>query len=181
MLLTRNLKFYPSLVEDNHGKKLAFIANMFKVPPCRKNTATKLLKDFDMWGTLEHHSVQCPRHSHSLIRYDITTSFFEKTIKSYLLQTIGKDFIRAGFSIKPMTYFTSATMHYSWPKAARYKFSITSFRQYAAHLWYLSFTAVTKIGSDNIIAMDVDNSARNTKADDKIKSLENPSWGLREE
>ncbi|KAG8978320.1 hypothetical protein FRB93_011132 [Tulasnella sp. JGI-2019a] len=155
MWAARNLKFYPFSLRMAMKKELAFIADTFKVPLCSEDTATKLLNDFDTWelsNITPFNVLDIPTRLSA--EYDITPSFLERTLRPYLIQTIGKQSIEAEFNIKPMAYFASATMHYSWPKAA----------------------AVTGIGSDNIIAVDVDNSARmyvNSPAGDSlIKSLE---------
>ncbi|KAG8991834.1 hypothetical protein FRB93_002569 [Tulasnella sp. JGI-2019a] len=141
MWAARNLKFYPFSVKKAVKKELAFIADTFKVPLCSEDdgAATKLLKDFTTWKLLNitpSNVLNIP--TRLLTEYAVTLTFLQKTIKPCLIQTLEKASIEEEFDSKPMAYFASATMHYSWPKAA----------------------AVTGIGSENVLAVDVDNSAR---------------------
>ncbi|KAG9084859.1 hypothetical protein FS749_004894 [Ceratobasidium sp. UAMH 11750] len=71
--------------------------------------------------------------------FSISSKFLTNTMNKYLIQSLGKDVLEKKFGItQPSKYFVGTTKHYSWPKGA----------------------AITGIGSDNIIDVPVDASAR---------------------
>ncbi|KAL0947752.1 hypothetical protein HGRIS_013830 [Hohenbuehelia grisea] len=159
MWAARNLKFYPLSLRLCMEEELKFIADSFTVPTCAQdageNSKPKLLKDFTLWELLNitpTSILDIP--SRLLNQYGITGAFLEKFLKRYLVQSIGMEKIeqliteklskptsqrkQEGFGLNAMAYFASATMHYSWPKGA----------------------GITGIGSDNMIPVPVDESAR---------------------
>ena len=49
--------------------------------------------------------------------YGISQSFLQESMRPYLIQTVGKDYLEKVFEIKkPGQIFVATTKHYSWPK-----------------------------------------------------------------
>ncbi|KAJ4485314.1 pyridoxal phosphate-dependent transferase [Lentinula aciculospora] len=137
MWAARNLKFYPLSLRLAMMNQLSFIADTFHVDTCTRES--KLLKDFTSWellNILPSNVLDIPTRLNE--EYGITAQFLQDALKPYLAQTVGKERLEREFNVEPMTYFASATMHYSWPKGA----------------------AITGIGSENVIPVKVDDSAR---------------------
>ncbi|KAH8099817.1 pyridoxal phosphate-dependent transferase [Cristinia sonorae] len=139
----RNLKFYPLSLRLAMKKELSFIAESFVVPTCTQlpddGSEPKLLKDFTTWELLNitpSNILDIPTRLTD--QYSITPQFLQDALKPYLAQTLGKDRLEKEYDIGSMAYFASAAMHYSWPKGM----------------------AITGIGSENMIAVNVDHSAR---------------------
>ncbi|KAF8813146.1 PLP-dependent transferase [Phlegmacium glaucopus] len=154
MWAARNLKYYPLSLRlaMKTGGPLEFIADRFSLPTFQESSnsvVTKLLKDFSSWELLNiAPDVVLDIPDRLRQQFFITPAFLQTALYEYLIQTIGKDSnMFREFEIDPdlgpiqlnkMVYFASAAKHYSWPKAA----------------------AVTGIGSDNFIDIQVDNDAR---------------------
>ncbi|KAH8099827.1 pyridoxal phosphate-dependent transferase [Cristinia sonorae] len=143
MWAARNLKFYPLSLRLAMQKELSFIADTFVVPTCKQSagdgSSPKLLKDFTEWELLNIMPSDVLNIPTRLTdEYGISSDFLQSALSPYLAQTLGKEELEKEFHVKPMAYFASATMHYSWPKGA----------------------AITGIGSKNVIPVAVDNSAR---------------------
>ncbi|KAH8099816.1 pyridoxal phosphate-dependent transferase [Cristinia sonorae] len=143
MWAARNLKFYPLSLRLAMKKELSFIAESFVVPTCTQlpndGSEPKLLKDFTTWELLNitpSNILDIPTRLTN--QFGITPQFLQAALKPYLAQTLGKEKLEKEYDVGPMAYFASAAMHYSWPKAA----------------------ALTGIGSENMIGVKVDNSAR---------------------
>ncbi|KAH8806650.1 pyridoxal phosphate-dependent transferase, partial [Flagelloscypha sp. PMI_526] len=137
MWAARNLKFYPLSLRLSMMKELSFIADKFEVPTCTGET--KLLRDFGTWELLNiapSNVLDIPTRLAN--EFGITPQALQTALQPYLAQTVGKDHLEREFGVKPMSYFASATMHYSWPKGA----------------------AITGIGSENVISVKVDIAAR---------------------
>ncbi|KAJ3903671.1 pyridoxal phosphate-dependent transferase, partial [Lentinula edodes] len=137
MWAARNLKFYPLSLRLAMMNQLKFIADTFRVDTCTHES--KFLKDFTTWellNILPTDVLDIPTRLNK--EYSITAQFLQDALNPYLIQTVGKERLEREFHVKPMAYFASATMHYSWPKGA----------------------AITGIGSENVISVTVDNSAR---------------------
>jgi len=103
------------------------------------------------------------------VQYSISPSFLQAALKPYLVQSTGKDVLERHYGIKPGKYMISATKHYSWPKGGGEFFM--NFRQ-SKCLPVRILTnaidipkAISGIGSDNFVDVDVDDEARmNTSA-----------------
>ncbi|KAF8824088.1 hypothetical protein HHX47_DHR9000097 [Lentinula edodes] len=137
MWAAQNLKFYPLSLRLAMMNQLEFIADTFHVDTCTHES--KLLKDFTTWellNILPSNVLDIPTRINE--EYGITAQFLQDALKPYLAQTVGKERLEREFHVEPMAYFASATMHYSWPKGA----------------------AITGIGSENVVPVKVDNSAR---------------------
>ncbi|KPM44453.1 hypothetical protein AK830_g2118 [Neonectria ditissima] len=133
----RNLKFYPlSLFKAVTHGKLKFIAEKFKITPCKKGSPEKLFKDLDEWELINLRPetvLDLPKKLNE--QFGITGQFLEGALNEYNIQTVGREV----FNIKnPMQYFVSKTRHYSWPKGA----------------------AIAGLGSGNVVGVDVDIGAR---------------------
>lgn len=120
--VARNLKFYPLSLRLAMKKELSFVADTFHVRTCaesEESPPTKLLKDFTTWELLNITPSEVLDIPTRLNRdYGITPAFLQKALDPYSVQTLGKDTLERKYDIKPMAYFASATMHYSWPKGA---------------------------------------------------------------
>ncbi|KAK4693691.1 hypothetical protein P7C71_g3756, partial [Lecanoromycetidae sp. Uapishka_2] len=71
-------------------------------------------------------------------QYHMSPGFLDSVMKKYGIQSTSKTVLEKEFDVGPINYFVSNTRHYSWPKAA----------------------AVTGIGSDYMIGVQVDHGAR---------------------
>ncbi|KAF9477346.1 PLP-dependent transferase [Pholiota conissans] len=142
MCAARNLKFYPlALREAMHPRgPLSFIADKFEIHKCDTLYQTSLFYELDTWELLnlrpeEILSIPCRLNT----EYGISSTFLEKALQPFLIQSCGKDVYEANYDIKdPIQYLTSSTKHYSWPKAA----------------------AIAGIGSNNVVNVAVDENAR---------------------
>lgn len=145
---TRNLKFYPfslkRAIQDEKGL-LKFLANTepaFMVEPCNGEPKEFLkLTDHELLNLKPSTVLEIPTKLN--VQYSISPSFLQAALKPYLVQSTGKDVLERHYGIKPGKYMISATKHYSWPKGG----------------------AISGIGSDNFVDVDVDDEARmNTSA-----------------
>ncbi|TDL20030.1 PLP-dependent transferase [Rickenella mellea] len=144
MWSARNLKFYPlslTLAMDKGGP-LEFIADSFSLSTCTGDE--KLIKNFTTWELLNivpEVVLDIPDRLYK--QYSFTPTFLQSCMNDYIIQSTSKDseILEERFGreqLKNMAYMTSATKHYSWPKGA----------------------AITGIGSANLLAINVDESAR---------------------
>ncbi|KZS98839.1 PLP-dependent transferase [Sistotremastrum niveocremeum HHB9708] len=147
MWVARNLKFYPLSIKLALRNELQFIEGSFKVRTCQGTY--KLFREFSTWELLNirpNDVLDIPTRLES--QYGISPTFLANVLRSYSVQTLGKGYLEEKFGIQsPSAYFASAAMHYSWPKSA----------------------ALTGIGSENVIAIRVDPSARLDPKDLKKK------------
>lgn len=154
------------------GGPLEFIADKFYLPTCTEQPdgeGTKLLKDFQLWelvNIVPEVVLDIPDRLRE--KFFITSTFLQNALEKYLIQTVSKDSdifneFEVDFKLNQMAYFTSATKHYSWPKGAGKAIRHRKFRFF----FFINFiqTAVTGIGSQNIIDVEVDNDARLEVAD----------------
>ncbi|RIA97930.1 pyridoxal phosphate-dependent transferase [Glomus cerebriforme] len=137
---SRNLKFYPLSVRlaIDEGS-LSFIGSSFKVE-LANGQEYKLLIDCTTWELLNLKPVTILDIPDRLYKeHGITPQFLQNALKDYSIQTVGKDYLEKKFQITdPILYFTTTTIHYSWPKGC----------------------AIVGIGSKNLKPVPVDNSAR---------------------
>lgn len=100
--------------------KLKFIANKFKVAPCKKDSPEKLFKDLSEWELINLRPetiLDLPKTLNE--EFGITSKFLEGALTEYNIQTVGREVLERKFHIEnPMKYFVSKTRHYSWPKGA---------------------------------------------------------------
>ncbi|TFK45661.1 pyridoxal-dependent decarboxylase domain protein [Heliocybe sulcata] len=152
MWVARNLKFYALSLRDamteertisQDGKlvkippPLAFAYDTFMVQPCVG--AAKLFKNCSTWElvNLKPHTVlSLPEEL--MEQFGVSNDFLEGALNPYSVQTVGKDAFIQKYNLPQPAYFVSRTKHYSWPKGA----------------------AVSGIGSENLIDVDVDLCAR---------------------
>jgi glutamate/tyrosine decarboxylase-like PLP-dependent enzyme len=136
--VARNLKFYPLSLRNAMKEELSFVAPSLTVETC--SGSRKYLKDLSLWELLNLKVptiLELPDRLYE--EYDISPKFLETVMGKYTIQTVGKDTLERQYGIdKPILSFLGGTRHYSWPKAG----------------------AITGIGSDNIIGIDVDHGAR---------------------
>lgn len=101
-------------------KELKFIAEKFKVTPCKEGSSEKLFKDLELFELLNLRPetiLDLPKRLNE--QFGITGDFLEKTLKKYNIQEVGRSALENEFGIKDsMKYFVSKTRHYSWPKGA---------------------------------------------------------------
>lgn len=99
-------------------KELSFIAKTFRVRTCEGSL--KPFADFTTWELLNIIPDEVLGLPLSLMsQYGLSSSFLEKIMALYLVQTVGMHQLQRGFDIAlPPLYFASAAMHYSWPKGA---------------------------------------------------------------
>lgn len=112
------------------GRPLEFIAPIFRL----SNGDGKLFKDLKLWELLNIRPsvvLNIPDRLRQL--YGITSQFLQAVLEKYLVQSVGKDSdifkeFENGSETKlnKMVYFISAAKHYSWPKAAGKRSSLTS-------------------------------------------------------
>ncbi|KAA1469663.1 PLP-dependent transferase [Dentipellis sp. KUC8613] len=140
MWVARNLKFYPLSLRRaiDSEPTLAFMAAHVKVKLCTGRE--KLLIDCDPWELLNltpDEIVSLPARLSA--EFGISPQSVHCIMRRYLIQTTGRHELEAYFGIQqPPQYVVSKTAHYSWPKGA----------------------AITGIGSQNLIGVPVDVSAR---------------------
>ncbi|KAL5504865.1 hypothetical protein ACEPAH_7528 [Sanghuangporus vaninii] len=143
----RNLKFYPLSLRSamEAGEGLEFIADHFDVKLLNGNT--KLLKDCSTWEMLNlpiSVVLDIPNRLYDFVdqynnQYPISPKFLEDTLHKHLVQTIGEDALmqKWGIELQP-TVVVPKTKHYSWTKGG----------------------ALSGIGSENVVDIDVDVDAR---------------------
>ncbi|GAW26288.1 putative L-tyrosine decarboxylase [Rosellinia necatrix] len=161
---TRNLKFYPfSLklaIEKGPLKFLSTVEPPFTVETCNAGPKEflKLTKE-ELLNLTPSTVLSIP----TLLgeKYSISPSFLQDALKPYLVQTTGKDELERKFGINPGKYMICATKHYSWPKGG----------------------AISGIGSENFVDIDVDNEARMDTGDlrtklDKCIEEKTPIFGV---
>jgi hypothetical protein len=130
--LARNLKYYPLSLRVAMKKDgpLEFIAPTFKLSD---DSTAKLFKDFTPWELLNIRPgvvLNIPDRLRQL--YGITSQFLQAALERFLVQSVGKDskifqeFNTDKTKLDEMVYFISAAKHYSWPKAAGKRSSLTS-------------------------------------------------------
>ncbi|KAM3468988.1 hypothetical protein MY5147_007421 [Beauveria neobassiana] len=161
---TRNLKFYPfSLklaIEKGPLKFLSTIEPPFIVETCNAGPKEflKLTKE-ELLNLTPPTVLSIP----TLLgeKYSISSGFLQDALKPYLVQTMGKDELESMFDINKGKYMICATKHYSWPKGG----------------------AITGIGSEGFVDIDVDNEVRMNTNDlrkkiDKCIENEIPIFGV---
>ncbi|KAK8121519.1 Pyridoxal-dependent decarboxylase conserved domain [Apiospora kogelbergensis] len=147
---TRNLKFYPiSLKLAIETGPLNFLSTVN--PPFRVETCNAGLKEF-LSLTKEELLNLTPSTVLSIPillgeRYSISPGFLQDALRPYLIQTTGKDQLEHRLNINPGKYMICATKHYSWPKGG----------------------AISGIGSNSFVDIDVDNEARMNMDDLRTK------------
>ncbi|KAL8819057.1 MAG: hypothetical protein Q9191_007816, partial [Dirinaria sp. TL-2023a] len=137
--VARNLKFYPLSIRSamKENGPLYFIADSFRVQPC--GGSEKHFKDLTTWELLNLKPstiLDIPERLYS--QYHIAPGFLDLVLKQYGVQSTSKTSLEKEFGVGEIKYLVSNTRHYSWPKAA----------------------AVTGIGSDRMIGVQVDHGAR---------------------
>ncbi|KAI1171294.1 pyridoxal phosphate-dependent transferase [Nemania sp. FL0916] len=139
----RNLKFYPLSLKlaMKPGKELAFLTTIeppFSIENCKGEK--KLFGELSTWEMLNlKPSTVLDIPTRLYETYGISSSFLQGALSQYLIQTVGKDLLENEFEIKqPAKFFVSITKHYSWPKGG----------------------AITGIGSENFIDVNIDLDAR---------------------
>lgn len=126
--LARNLKFYPlALFRAVNEGKLKFIAEEFKVKPCKKGSEEKLFSKLDAWELLNLRPetvLDLPGKLNE--QFGISSEFLEDALKEYNIQTVGREPLETKIGVKqPIQYFVAKTRHYSWPKGAGMSFPST--------------------------------------------------------
>ncbi|CAE6428477.1 Thiol:disulfide interchange protein DsbD [Rhizoctonia solani] len=137
----RNLKFYPlSLFKAiAHSRSLEFVRDTFEISLC--SGENKLLKNCSTWELLNLRPETILEIPYRLEKYfDITANTLTNIMKPFLVQTVGIHALESEFGIteKPAQFIAGATKHYSLPKGC----------------------ALAGVGSDNLIDIPVDISAR---------------------
>ncbi|KAK7051048.1 hypothetical protein VNI00_005160 [Paramarasmius palmivorus] len=134
-MIARNLKYYPLSLHQAMapGAPLNFVADSFIANLCDGTQKNFWLCDpWDLLNLTPKEVADIPERLFA--QYDISSDFLSKTLEPYSIQTVGKAKLDADFGItEPIQYFISAANHYSWPKGC----------------------AITGIGRDNIINVDV--------------------------
>ncbi|KAM3426402.1 hypothetical protein MY4824_009988 [Beauveria thailandica] len=161
---TRNLKFYPfSLklaIEEGTLKFLSTIEPPFIVETCNAGPKEFLeLTKEELLNLTPSRVLSIP----TLLgeKYSISPGFLQDALKPYLIQTTGKDELERRFNINQGKYMICATKHYSWPKGG----------------------AISGLGSESFVDIDVDNEARMNVNDlrkklDKCIENETPIFGV---
>ncbi|ETS84850.1 hypothetical protein PFICI_02875 [Pestalotiopsis fici W106-1] len=161
---TRNLKFYPfSLklaIEKGPLRFLSTVEPPFIVETCNAGSKEflKLTKE-ELLNLTPSTVLSIP----TLLgeRYSISSGFLQDALRPYLVQTTGKDDLERKFDINHGKYMICATKHYSWPKGG----------------------AISGIGSESFVDIDVDNEARMNADDlrtklDKCIETKTPIFGV---
>ncbi|PSS37347.1 hypothetical protein PHLCEN_2v824 [Hermanssonia centrifuga] len=140
MWVARNLKFYPLSFKNAMalGAPFNYIASTFHVKLCTGEE--KLFMNCSTWELLNlDPAVVLDLSGRLTTEYGMSTDYVQKVMTDYIIQTVGKDALEKQFGITiPTCYYVAATQHYSWPKGA----------------------ALTGIGSQNLVEINVDNHAR---------------------
>lgn len=138
----RNLKFYPLSLRKamDKGGKLEFIGSKFKVNTWSNGvSSSKPLTKLTGWELV---NLEVPTVLDLPVRlqeeFGISSSCLDDALKDLSIQSTGKDSLEKEFDIKPMKYLIANTKHYSWPKGL----------------------AITGIGANNLIGIDVDSDGR---------------------
>ncbi|KAI0437068.1 pyridoxal-dependent decarboxylase domain protein [Xylaria telfairii] len=161
---TRNLKFYPfSLklaIENGPLKFLSTVEPPFIVETCNAGPKEflKLTKE-ELLNLTPTTVLSLPTLLSE--KYSISPGFLQDALRPYLIQTTGKGKLERKFDINDGKYMICATKHYSWPKGG----------------------AISSIGSENFVDIDVDNEARMNVDDlrtklDKCIEKETPIFGV---
>ncbi|KAI9435576.1 pyridoxal phosphate-dependent transferase [Lactarius indigo] len=140
MWVARNLKFYPLALKRavNNEPFLAHVAAHFRIRLCTGKE--KVLAECDTWELLN----LAPDEAVSLTArisetFGLSTPALQAVLSNYLIQTTGKDDLEKYFGVEQAPqYLCPRTMHYSWAKG----------------------TAITGIGSTNIVRIPIDEQAR---------------------
>ncbi|KAK4245017.1 L-tyrosine decarboxylase [Corynascus novoguineensis] len=150
---TRNLKFYPfSLkwaIQEGELKFLDTIEPAFKVETSEGHK--KRFRDLSTWELLNLKPstvLEIPTRLND--EYSISPSFLQDALREYLVQSKGQKVLEERYGIKPGKFLIGTTKHYSWPKGG----------------------AITGIGSDTFVDIQVDEDARMSVKDFK-RQLEN--------
>ncbi|KZT22906.1 PLP-dependent transferase [Neolentinus lepideus HHB14362 ss-1] len=152
MWVARNIKYYPLALRDamteekvvwQNGKSiqmpppLAFAYDTFIVQPLVG--PAKLFKNCSVWELLNLKPDTILGLPEQLTeQFGVSSEFLEQALTPYSVQTVGKDTYIQKYGLSQPAYFISRTKHYSWPKGA----------------------AISGIGSENLIEVDVDLAAR---------------------
>ena len=135
----RNLKYYPLSLKAAMapGEPLSFAVSL-KITLC--NGQTKGFGHCTIWELLNltpTEVLDLPGRLFS--QFGIPPQTLAAILEKYNVQTVGKGKLDLAFEItEPPVYLISPTNHYSWPKS----------------------TAITGIGSENLVELDVDLDAR---------------------
>ncbi|KAK7051050.1 hypothetical protein VNI00_005162 [Paramarasmius palmivorus] len=133
--IARNLKYYPLSLHKamDPGAPLESLADTFIVNLC--DGTQKNFYSCDTWELLNLSPTEVADIPERLFaQYDISSDYLSKVLEPFSIQTVGKAKLDEDFGIKdPVQYFISAANHYSWPKGC----------------------AITGIGRDNLINVDV--------------------------
>uniref|UniRef100_A0A8H7XPX8 L-tyrosine decarboxylase C-terminal domain-containing protein n=1 Tax=Psilocybe cubensis TaxID=181762 RepID=A0A8H7XPX8_PSICU len=106
---------------------------------CSNPNDPVLLRDLDTWELLNLQPQEILSIPDRLrTQFGVSPTFLERALHPFSVQSIGKDSFEKKYGIEPPQYLISSTKHYSWPKAA----------------------ALVGIGSDNVINIPVDSTAR---------------------
>ncbi|KAL4884024.1 pyridoxal-dependent decarboxylase conserved domain protein [Aspergillus karnatakaensis] len=137
--VARNLKFYPlSLYLAITEGQLQFAREGFMVRSCageEKNFAD--MSTWELLNLLPETVLDLPKMLND--QYGVSPTYIENALDRYNIQTTGKGKLENAFDIKtPCRYLLTNTRHYSWPKGG----------------------AITGIGSENMIGIQVDAEAR---------------------
>ncbi|KAL8830672.1 MAG: hypothetical protein Q9191_001297 [Dirinaria sp. TL-2023a] len=137
--VARNLKFYPLSIFSamKESGPLAFAAGTFKMKVCVGEE--KLFTEFSTWELLNIKAkdiLDIPQRLYD--QYHISQKFLEAVVQEYGIQSTSKEALEKEFNLGPMRYYLANSRHYSWPKAG----------------------AVTGIGSDNMVGIQLDHGAR---------------------
>lgn len=139
-LLARNLKYYPLSLHlaMRPGAPLDFVAPTFVVNLCTGKT--KNFYSCSTWELLNLTPTEVADIPERLFRHiGISSDALSNILEPFSVQTVGKAFLDVKFGITlPMQYCVSRANHYSWPKGC----------------------AITGIGRDNLITVDVTYNAR---------------------
>ena len=147
---------------QNNGP-LSMIEHGFQVEICKpglNGPVHKLLKDLTTWELLNLKVETVLDIPDRLYReYNISSTFLGKVMEQYSIQSTSKTPLEEQYKIeKPIQYLLSSTRHYSWPKGCGKPEVCPPF---SAIILILSTTlAVTGIGSDNVIGIQIDHGAR---------------------
>ncbi|KAL2157887.1 hypothetical protein VTH06DRAFT_4940 [Thermothelomyces fergusii] len=177
---TRNLKFYPfSLKWAIEEGKLGFLKTV--EPPFTVETSQGVRKKFLDLSTWELLNLK-PSTVLDLSRqlkdeYSLSPQYLQDALKDYLIQSKGKDVLEKKYGIKTGRFLISSTKHYSWPKGGGNPRRLLLTRD----AW--TTTAISGIGSDNFVDVQVDEEARMDTADlrshlDRCLEQEIPVFGV---
>lgn len=141
-------------------RPLGFIEDSFKLPTCQG--VEKLFKEFTTWELLSiAPDVVLDILDRPYRQYAISQTFLTSAMHDYIVQTTPKndDMFEKRFgreNTNHIAYITSATKHYSWLKSAGASFIPFGPLRTRTDL----VSAITGIGSKNLIDVTVDDDAR---------------------